>query len=126
MEIVTGLWIGSYHLLNNTDWCKEKKIQTIMNCHKYYELNMEIDKNYNMLEKTVDFISRSIEKLVNTHYRDNQNCLIVCTNGRRMSLLIVIYYLSKLCNISKERALEIIKTKYQNMVLDDYIIRYLK
>ena len=25
MEIVTGLWIGSYHLLNNVDWCKEKK-----------------------------------------------------------------------------------------------------
>ena len=97
-----------------------------MNCHKYYELNMEIDKNYNMLEKTVDFIHRSIDKLINTHYRDNQNCVIVCTNGRRMSLLIVIFYLSKLCNISKPRALEIIKTKYQNIVLDDYIIRYIK
>ena len=97
-----------------------------MNCHKYYELNLEIDKNYNMLEKTIDFINRSIEKLLTAHYRDNQNCLIVCTNGRRMSLLIVIYYLSKMGNISKIRALELIKTKYQNLVIDDYIVRYIK
>jgi len=126
MEIVSGLWIGNYHLLNNNEWCKEKKIQIIMNCHKYYELNIEIDKNYNMLEKTVDFIKRSIEKLVNAHYKDNQNCIVVCTNGRRMSILIAIYYLSTICKITKPRAYEIVKTKYHDLALEDYILRYIK
>ncbi len=127
VEIVSGIWIGPVGLLNDTVWCKEKKINSIMNFAKHFETIEPVQLNYqnNNVITINEFITKCVEKLYATHYKECKNCLILCQNGQRISILIIIYYLAYICHISKPRALEIIKTKIQNLSPEPYIIWFI-
>lgn len=127
VEIVSGIWIGPVGLLNDTVWCKEKKINSIMNFAKHFETLEPVQLNYqnNNAITINDFIKKCVEKLYITHYKEGKNCLILCQNGQRISILIIIYYFAYICHISKPRALEIIKTKIQNLSPEPYILWFI-
>jgi hypothetical protein len=125
MEIITGLWLGQAKQADNIEWCQEKKIQSILNCNKLFENNLPIETNYVYIEKVEEFAKKATEKLIQFHYSENKNVIVVCENGRRISLIILIFYLSTICNISRSRAYEIIKTKLPIFTIDPNILRYI-
>jgi hypothetical protein len=125
MEIITGLWLGQAKQTDNLEWCQEKKIKSILNCNKLFETIQPIEINYVYLDKVDEFAKKATEKIIQFHYNENKNVIVVCDNGRRISLIVLIYYLSTICNISRNRAFEIIKTKLPTFTLDPYIIRYI-
>ena len=125
MEIITGLWLGQARQVNNIEWCQEKKIQSVLNCNKLFETELPIELNYVYIEKVDEFAKKAVERLLHFHYNENKNVIIVCENGRRISLLVLIYYLSAVCNITRVRAFEIIKTKLPLFTIDQSIARYI-
>ena len=126
MEIVSGLWLGNTKQIENIQWCKEKKIQMLINCGRQFEVEQPIDLNYVYLDKIDEFSRRAAERLYKGHYLENKNCLVVCENGRRIALLVVVYLYSKVCSISRERAFQIIKTKLPVFKEETYITRFIK
>jgi hypothetical protein len=125
MEIITGLWLGQARQANNMEWCQEKKIQSVLNCNKLFETEQPIDLNYVYIEKVDDFAKKAAERLLHFHYNENKNVMIVCETGRRISLLVLVYYLSSICHITRIRAFEIIKTKLPLFTLDQAIARHI-
>ena len=125
MEIITGLWLGQTKQIDNLEWCQEKKIKSILNCNKLFETIQPIEMNYVYLEKVDEFAKKATEKLIQFHYNDNKNVIVVCDNGRRISLIVLIYYLASVCNISRTRAFEIIKTKLPFFTIDQCITKYI-
>ncbi len=125
MEIITGLWLGQARQASNMEWCQEKKIQSVLNCNKLFETEQPIDLNYVYIEKVDDFAKKAAERLLHFHYNENKNVMIVCETGRRISLLVLIYYLSSICHITRTRAFEIIKTKLPLFTLDQAIARHI-
>ena len=125
MEVITGLWLGQVRQADNVEWCHEKRIQSILNCNKLFEKGLPLEINYVYIEKVDDFAKKAADRLIEFHYNENKNVIIVCENGRRIGLLVLIYYLSKVCNVSRVRALEIIRTKLPIFTLDSQISRYI-
>jgi len=125
MEVITGLWLCQSKQSSNVDWCREKKIQSVLNCNKLFETEQPIDSNYVYVEKVNDFVRKAVERLMHFHYNENKNVMVVCENGRRISLIILVYYLSQVCGITRLRALEIIKTKLPVFEIETNIVRYL-
>ena len=125
MEIITGLWLGQSRQADNLEWCKEKKIQSILNCHKLFEITEPVELNYVYIEKVDEFAKKAADRLLHFHYNENKNVMVVCHSGRKIGLLVLIYYLSSLCHISRQRAYEIIKTKLPLFTLDSNIARYI-
>ncbi len=125
MEVITGLWLGQSKQSNNVDWCKEKNIQSVLNCHKLFETEQPIDLNYVYVEKVNDFVKKAVERLLHFHYNENKNVMVVCENGRRIALIILVNYLSQVCGITRLRALEIIKTKLPVFEIDTNILRFI-
>ena len=111
-ELFRGFYISNIDTVKNTPFIKEAKITRILNGLKSFETNDQIDINYNNLESVHCFIRKSIDILLKSHYLDNESCVVICKDGNRISLLISIYYLSKICNIERKRALEILLSKY--------------
>ena len=120
-ELFRGFYISNIDTVKNTPFIKEAKIDRILNGYKSFETNDEIDTNYNNLESVNYFIKKCIDILLKSHYLDNQRCVVICKEGNRISLLTCIYYLSKVCNIERKRALEIILSKY-NIKYDSVLI----
>ena len=125
MEIITGLWIGQSRQADNLEWCREKKIQSILNCHKLFETAEPMEMNYVYIEKVDEFAKKAADRLLHFHYYENKNVMVVCNSGRKIGQLVLIYYLSSLCHISRQRAYEIIKTKLPLFTLDSAISRYI-
>jgi len=125
MEIITGLWLGQSKQSNNLEWCREKNIQSILNCQKLFETEQPIDLNYVYIEKIDEFAKKAVDRLLYFHYNENKNVMVVCENGRRISLLILVYYLSNICGITRMRAYEIIKTKLPMFSIDTNILRFI-
>jgi len=125
MEIITGLWLGQSKQSNNLEWCREKNIQSILNCQKLFETEQPIDLNYVYIEKIDEFAKKAVDRLLHFHYNENKNVMVVCENGRRISLLILVYYLSNICGITRMRAYEIIKTKLPMFSIDTNILRFI-
>lgn len=124
-ELFGGFYISNLDQIKNTNFIKEAKIDRILNGFKSFEINEDIESNYSKLENVHIFIKKSIDILLKSHYIDNQRCVIICKEGNRISLLICIYYLSKIANIEKKRAFEIILSKYNIKYNPDFILRYL-
>lgn len=124
-ELFEGFYISNLDQIKNTNFIKEAKIDRILNGNKSFETNEIIDYNYNNIEGVRNFIKKSIDILLKSHYIDNQRCIIVCKDGNRISLLICIYYLSKIGNIDKKRALEIILSKYSIKYNSELISKFL-
>ena len=125
MEIITGLWLGISKQSNNVDWCREKNIQSVLNCQKLFETEQPIDLNYVYVEKVNEFVKKAVERLLHFHYNENKNVMVVCENGRRISLIILVNYLSHICGITRMRAFEIIKTKLTLFTIDTNILKYI-
>ena len=111
-ELFRGFYIGNENILKNPNFIRETKIKRILNGHKLFETEEPLEINYNNLEIVNNFINKSINILLKSHCLDSESCILVCKDGNRISLLIAIFYLSKICNIDKCRAFEIIKSKY--------------
>jgi hypothetical protein len=124
-ELFRGFWIGDYELSRNTEFIKEKKINRILNGYRSFETEEPIDKNYFYVERVQSFIKKAIDIILKAHYLDNENCLIVCKTGNKISLLIAINYLAKISNIDRKRALAIIMTKYEFEYDADFISKFL-
>jgi len=124
-ELFRGFYIGNEETLKRPNFIKETGIKRILNGHKLFETEEPIELNYNNLETVQNFIKKSINILLQSHYLDNESCILVCKDGNKISLLIAIFYLSKICNIDKNRALEIIKSKYDikydKLILDRFL-----
>ena len=124
-ELFTGFYISNIDHIKNTNFIKEVKIDRILNGYKSFEINEDIDSNYNNLENVHYFLKKSIDILLKSHYIDNQRCVVICKDGNRISLLICIYYLSKIANIERKRAFEIILSKYNIKYDTELIFRFL-
>ena len=124
-ELFRGFYIANIEHIKNTNFIKESKIERILNGYKSFELNEDIESNYNNLESVNNFIKKSIDILLKSHYIDNQICAIICKEGNKISLLISIYYLSKIGNIDKKRAFEIILSKYNIKYNTEFISKFL-
>lgn len=123
-ELFRGFYIGNEDILKNPNFIRETKIKRILNGHKLFETEEPIEVNYNNIEIVNNFIKKSINILLKSHYLDNESCIIVCKHGNKISVLIAIYYLSKICNIDRFRAFEIIKSKYDIKYDKNIIDRY--
>jgi hypothetical protein len=124
-ELFGGFYISNIEHIKSTNFIKEAKIDRILNGYKSFEINDDIDSNYNNLENVYSFIKKSIDILLKAHYIDNQRCVVICKEGNRISLLICIYYLSKIANIEKKRAFEIILSKYNIKYNNELISRFI-
>ena len=124
-ELFRGFYISNIEHIKNTNFVKEAKIDRILNGYKSFEINEDIDSNYDNLENVHHFIKKSIDILLKSHYIDNQRCVVVCKDGNRLSLLTCIYYLSKIGNIERKRAFEIILSKYNIKYNTEFIFRFL-
>lgn len=125
-ELFGGFYISNIDHIKNTNFIKDAKIDRILNGHKSFELNEDVDSNYSCLENVYLFIKKSIDILLKSHYIDNQRCVVICKDGNRISLLTCIYYLSKIANIEKKRAFEIILSKYNIKYNSELIARFLQ
>lgn len=125
MEIVRGIWIGDSSYLSDTQWCAEHNISAILNCNESFEIESPVDSNYLYIEKTNLFIQKSLDKIYEAHYKQNKKCLVICENGKRMSVLIAIYYISKYCGVSIPRAHDLVKTKVGGIEDSPLINKYL-
>lgn len=124
-ELFRGFYISNIEHIKNTNFIKDAKIDRILNGNKLFELNDDIESNYNNLESVNNFIKKSIDILLKSHYIDNQRCVIICKDGDKISLLISINYLSKIGNIDKKRAFEIILSKYNIKYNTEFISKFL-
>jgi len=124
-ELFTGLYISDIEQIKNTSIIKEAKIDRILNGNKSFETNDIIDSNYNNIAHVHNFIKKSIDILLKSHYLDNERCIVVCKDGNRISLLICIYYLSKIGKIDTKRSLEIILSKYSIKFNSELISKFL-
>ena len=102
----------------NFNWNSIKFIKI----HNQYHLS---NINYVYIEKVDEFAKKAADRLLHFHYYENKNVMVVCNSGRKIGLLVLIYYLSSLCHISRQRAYEIIKTKLPLFTLDSAISRYI-
>jgi hypothetical protein len=124
-ELFRGFYISNIEQIKNSSFIKEAKIDRILNGNKSFETNDIIDANYNNIELVHNFIKKSIDILIKSHYIDNEKCIVVCKDGNRISLLICIYYLSKIGKIDTKRALEIILSKYSIKFNKELISKFL-
>ena len=97
-----------------------------MNFNKYFETHTPIEINYVYIDKVHSFCKRAAEALYRAHYIENKICILGCENGRRISLLVLIFYLSSISGISKKRAFEIVKTKLPIFQLDTNFIKFIE
>jgi len=126
MEIITGLWLAQAKQLDNLEWCKSKHIQCVMNFQKYFETQMPLELNYVYIDKVDSFCKKAVEGLYRAHYIENKTCILGCENGRRISLLVLVYYISTISGVSKKRAFDILKTKLPIFQLDNILSRFIE
>lgn len=123
-EIVLGIWIGTPAHLDDDEWFRSRNIHTVLNCAKHYE-GTNGDNVYNLHDRTTEFIKKATRLLLNAHYGENKNCFIVCQTGLRISVIVLVHYLSGIAGISRSRSLDIIRTKLPLFYIDVAIQPYI-
>lgn len=120
-EIYPGLWLGDINSALDKKFLHGKKITCIFNCTRSLPFiedpyvtakyrvavmdnleNEEIQKMYKLLNPTIN-------KLF-TMLNDN-NVLVHCHKGKQRSATVIIAYLMKFANMTKDEALYTVKTK---------------
>jgi len=123
-EIVLGIWIGTPAHLDDDEWFRTRNIHTVLNCAKHYE-GANGENAYNLHDRTTEFIKKATRLLLSAHYGENKNCFIVCQTGLRISVVVLVHYLSSIAGISRSRSLDIIRTKlplfYVDVAIQPYI-----
>jgi hypothetical protein len=120
IEIYTGLWISSSKILSSHEWLKQKNINCILDCNKYFEngnnSSSEICGNYYYPEKIHKFSEKCSTAIYSNLFSDMNNVLIVCETGKRISIIIVIYFLIKHTGISLERSIRLVLDKIEIVI----------
>ena len=119
-----GIWVGTPAHLDDDDWFRSRHIHTVLNCAKHYEGGSG-ENAYNYHDRTTEFIKKATRLLLNAHYGENKNCFIVCQTGLRISIVVLVHYLSSIAGIHRSRALDIIRTKLPLFYVDVAIQPYL-
>lgn len=117
-KIVNGLYIGGKKEAQDLDFLEKNNIKFILNCCpsefrndiygiEYMHLNLKDTHSQNILihlDKACTFVINSL--------LCGGNILVHCYSGRSRSSSIIIYTLSKLYNITPEKAYNILKKKH--------------
>ncbi len=127
-EIFTGLWISSSNILDSAEWLKNKNINTILDCKKYFETTSinfnnhnKLPSNYYLKEKLIKFIDKCILTIYSDLIKEQNNILVVCDTGKRISLIVIIEFLTKYSDIPKDRIIQIVKTKLNFEIESDIL-----
>jgi dual specificity phosphatase 12 len=120
-EIYPGLWLGDINSALDKKFLHNKKITCIFNCTRSLPFiedpyitskyrvavmdnleNEEIQKMYKLLNPTIN----KLYTMLNAN-----NVLVHCHKGKQRSATIIIAYLMKFANMTKDEALYTIRTK---------------
>lgn len=120
-EIYPGLWLGDINSALDKKFLQSKKITCIFNCTKSLPFiddsritskfriavmdNLEPDeimKMYKLINPTVNKLHSSL---------NDNNVLVHCHKGKQRSATIIIAYLMKFANMTKDEAMFTVKTK---------------
>lgn len=127
-ELISGLWIGSIDDIYNEDYYNDNLITIVINCtvtHGFLDLpqlkkvrvpitsdlspNQDIFLLKNNIDKILGFIHENIEE---------NNILIFCYDGLKISPLIVSLYIIKYGGISSDTIRDILRSKNEKICLD--------
>jgi len=122
-EVVAGIWVGTPSHTDDDTWFRSRNIHTVLNCAKHFEGTLG-ETAYNYHDRTTEFVKKAVRLLLSAHYGESKNCIIVCQTGLRMSVIVLVHYLSTVANISRTRALDIIRTKLPLFYVDTRIQPY--
>ena len=116
IEIIPKIWIGDIDALKISP-----NINCVINCvkdlgfldkHKNYKYGIrnnlekyEIIKMYEYLDESCDYIYKNL--------LNDRNILIICENGNQKSVSVVCAFLIKYGNMSKNDAINSIRTKHK-------------
>jgi len=138
-EIYPGLWLGDINSALNIDFLRDKGITCIINCtaslpfsqskqikHRYrvsVRDNLQIDQIYRMYS----LLDKAVKIIMN--HLPNEKILVHCHAGRQRSVSVLVAFFMKCANISKEDALECIRSKravagYPQFNFDKALIEY--
>ena len=120
-EILPGLWLGDKKSINNM-FQIQKNIKLTVNCEiqsksssRYYQSKYENKykerKLYNYLYKITETIHKNLHNL--------NNVLVYCNDGIEYSPYVVAAYLIKYGKINVECAIELIKSKKENVFISN-------
>lgn len=126
MEVVTGIWLGKSAQSQNKDWCDEHGIDVLLDCHRHFEKENPVELNYRYVDKIDEFCKKVSNLIYLNHCEENKRCFVVCENGRRISLLCIVYFVSTVCGVSKKRAYEIVCSKLPPFELSTNLARFIK
>jgi hypothetical protein len=117
-EIIPDLWVSK------TNSIKQDTLH--INCSrdlkflgKYKGYNPEIKKNiikYELVE-LYKYTIKTIEKIDN-YLSDNKTVVVSCVSCQQLSPLIVLAYIIKFSKLNKIHAIELFKTKKENIIIE--------
>ena len=120
-EIYPGLWLGDINSALDKKFLHSKKITCIFNCTRslpfiedpYVTAKYRVAVMDNLedeeIQKMYKLLNPTINKLF-TMLNDN-NVLVHCHKGKQRSATVIIAYLMKFANMTKNEALYTVKTK---------------
>ena len=118
-EIYPGLWIGDMHSSTDKNFLSKNNITCVLNCTYTMPFcqtikskiripvlddldSKQIYKMYLLLNKSSTLIAKALP---------NNNILVHCHAGRQRSVCVIAAFLMKYGKLSKNDALDLIKTK---------------
>jgi hypothetical protein len=141
-EIIPGLWIGDKRAASDRIFLSDKKISIVINCSTdipfvdYNRLKLNIKKirikikspKSNISEKEMSkyntlfykYLQNTLSFLYDNLSIKNNNILIYCNTGNIISVAFVAAYLIQYGKITKGNALRCIRSKRNNIPLNNY------
>lgn len=117
-EIIPDLWVSKTNDIININNIKHINCSNDLNfLGRFKEYKMSIKKNmirYELIE-LYKYTIKIINK-INTYLKNNEIVIVSCSSGKQLSPLIVISYLIKYGKLNKMHAIELFKTKKENIL----------
>lgn len=129
IEIIPGLWLGDKKKADNVSFLQDKNIKCIVNVindleflNRFDEYNDSIKKNiekYKILKLSnylKDITLFMYEKLTN-----GNNILVFCEDGNHKSALVILCYIVRYGNITKNIGIKMIQSKNPDAFLPMFV-----
>ena len=121
-EIYPNLWLGDIHSATNVRFLKEKGINCIINCTeslpfpnlpqiiKKYRVAVKDNLQPDQIYKLYTYLDVTVTKMYNLLKKGNK-ILVHCHARKQRSVAIIIAFLMKYAQLSKEESILLLRTK---------------
>lgn len=119
-QIVPNLWLGNLKGASDVNFIKNKNIKAIVNCTidypfyfdwiQQYRVPVNDNRNPQNMGKMFQYLDETVES-IHKHIRRNEPVFVHCYFGAQRSATVVVAYIMKKFNLSKNKAIEFVKQK---------------